>query len=141
MPRIVSIDYGQKRSGIAVTDPLKIFATALATVDTASLITFLKDYHQKEGIEVFVVGMPATLSNRESSNTQSVKDFISTLQNTFQDIPVEEIDERFTTSMAFDTMLAGGVKKKARRNKALLDRISATIILQTYLELKNKKCK
>lgn len=134
MGRIVAIDYGTKRVGLAVTDPLKIIATALDTVHSKDVIAYLKNYHLKEGIELFVVGMPKTLSNEESSNARFVKDFLNLLKKHFPDQQVVTIDERFTTSIALDTMIQGGMKKKDRQNKANVDKISAVIILQSYLE-------
>jgi putative holliday junction resolvase len=134
MPRIVAIDYGTKRVGIAVTDPLKIFATALDTIHSKDIISYLKAYEAKEGIECFVVGMPKTLSNEESSNAPFVKAFINGLKKNFPEKEIVLVDERFTSSMAMDTMIQGGMKKKDRRNKENVDKISATIILQSYLE-------
>jgi putative holliday junction resolvase len=134
MARVVAIDYGTKRVGLAVTDPLKIFATALDTVHSKDVIAYLKQYDLKEGIECFVVGMPKTLSNEESSNAKFVKVFIIALQKSFPDKEIITIDERFTSSIAMDTMIQGGMNKKDRRNKENVDKISATIILQSYLE-------
>ena len=134
MTRIVAIDYGTKRVGIAVTDPLQIIATALDTIHSKDVIAFLKDYHLKEGIECFVIGMPKTLSNEESSNAKFVKIFIKELHKAFPEKQVIAVDERFTSSMALDTMIRGGMSKKDRRNKGNVDKISATIILQSYLE-------
>lgn len=136
MTRIVAIDYGTKRVGIAVTDPLRIFATALDTVPAKDVIQFLKQYDAKEGIESFVVGMPKTLSNEDSSNAKFVRIFIKALKKTFPDKEVFEIDERFTSSIALDTMIQGGMKKMERRKKENIDKISATIILQSFLERK-----
>jgi putative Holliday junction resolvase len=134
MARVVAIDYGTKRVGIAVTDPLKIFATALDTVHSKDVIAYLTAYDAKEGIECFVVGMPKTLSNEESSNAKFVKIFINELKKKFPQKEIITIDERFTSSFAMDTMIQGGMNKKDRRNKANVDKISATIILQSYLE-------
>jgi putative Holliday junction resolvase len=133
-PRIVAIDYGTKRVGLAVTDPLRIIATALDTIHSKDVIAYLKEYDKKEGIECFVIGMPKTLSNEDSSNAKFVKVFIVALQKSFPDKEIIPIDERFTSSMALDTMIQGGMKKKDRRNKENVDKISATIILQSYLE-------
>ena len=138
MSRILAIDYGTKRAGLAVTDPLKIIATPLDTIHPKDLIQFLKNYHQKEIIEAFVIGMPKQLDNSDSSNAKNVRVFVNTVKKAFPDIPVHEVDERFTSSIAFDAMLMGGVKKKDRQNKATVDRISATLILQTFLEMKNR---
>jgi len=134
MGRIVAVDYGTKRVGLAVTDPLKIIATALDTVHSKDVISYLKNYNDKEGIELFVVGMPKTLSNEESSNAKFVKSFLSLLKKHFPEKQVVTIDERFTSSIALDTMIQGGMKKKDRQNKENVDKISAVIILQSYLE-------
>lgn len=134
MGRIVAIDYGTKRVGVAVTDPLKIIATGLDTIHSKDIIAFLKAYDQKEGIELFVVGMPKTLDNKESSNAVFVKGFINQLRKHFPGKEVVTVDERFTSSIALRTMIDGGMKKKDRQNKENVDKISATIILQSYLE-------
>jgi putative Holliday junction resolvase len=134
MPRIVAIDYGTKRVGIAVTDPLRIIATALDTIHSKDTIAFLKEYNDKEGIECFVVGMPKTLANEDSSNAKFVKIFIKELQKAFPGKKIIAVDERFTSSIALDTMIRGGMSKKDRRNKENVDKISATIILQSFLE-------
>lgn len=134
MPRILAIDYGSKRTGIAVTDPLQIIASALDTVRTHDLLEFLKTYTSKEEVEAFVIGMPKKLDNTDSENSQRIKVFIKLLQKTFADIPVYTHDERFTSSMAMQSMIASGVKKSDRREKGNIDKISATIILQSYME-------
>ncbi|HEV7349387.1 Holliday junction resolvase RuvX [Telluribacter sp.] len=134
MPRLLAIDYGTKRTGIAVTDPLQIIATALDTVRTHDLLDFLKKYTQQEPIEAFVVGMPRRLDNTDTNNTPLVQAFIKRLQNSFPDIPVYTHDERFTSSMALQSMIAGGTKKSDRRIKGNIDKVSATIILQSYME-------
>ncbi len=134
MGRILAIDYGTKRVGLAVTDPLKIIATPLTTIHSKDLIAYLKSYNEKEGIETFVVGMPKKLSNEDTDITQMVRNFVKHLQRTFPDHKVATVDERYTSKMAFDSMIAGGVKKKARRNKETIDKISATIILQSFLD-------
>ena len=141
MGRILSIDYGRKRTGIAVTDPLKIIANGLTTVATASLMIFLKDYFEKEKVELIVIGEPRQMNNKPSENWKYIEPFIRNLRKTFPDIPVELVDERFTSVLAHQAMLAGGLKKKDRQNKELVDEISATIILQSYLESKNLKFK
>lgn len=133
MSRILAIDYGLKRTGLAVTDPLKIIATPLTTVATKELITFLTEYCKKEEVELFVIGLPKTLSNEDSDNAKFVRGFINHLKKVFPLKEIATVDERFTSSMALDTMIAGGMKKKDRRNKANVDKISATIILQSYL--------
>jgi putative holliday junction resolvase len=134
--RIVSLDFGTKRTGIAVTDPLQIIATALDTVRTHDLLDFLKKYAQAEPIEAFVVGMPHRLDGTDTNNTQHVKGFIKQLKKTFPEIPVHDHDERFTSSMAMQAMIAGGMKKSDRRDKANVDKISAVIILQSFLSSK-----
>jgi putative holliday junction resolvase len=134
MPRILAIDYGAKRTGIAVTDPLKIIATALDTVETKNLLAFLKEYVTREIVETFVIGMPKKLDNTDSENAARVKIFISVLKQNFPEIPIDIHDERFTSSMALQSMIAAGTKKKDRREKANIDKISATIILQSYME-------
>lgn len=137
MGRILAIDYGEKRCGIAVTDSLKIIANGLQTVDTKELLTFLKNYFQKESVEIIVVGEPKRMSNEPSSITPKIEKFISDFKKLYPEIKVERIDERFTSKMAFQTMIDSGLKKKDRQNKALVDTISATIILQSYLESKS----
>ena len=136
MPRIVAIDYGTKRTGLAVTDPLRIFATGLETVPSAEVLVYLRKYDEQEGIESFVVGMPKTLNNEASENARFVSAFIEQLKKQFPEKAIFLIDERFTSSMALDTMIRGGMSKKDRKIKANVDRISATIILQSYLEMK-----
>jgi len=131
--RIMAIDYGPKRTGLAVTDPLRIIATPLQTVPSAKLLPFLKEYDKKENIELFVVGMPKTLANQDSSNAGAVRKFIKELEAAFPGKQVVLADERFTSSMALDAMIAGGMKKKDRRDKSNVDKLSATIILQSYL--------
>lgn len=137
MGRILAIDYGEKRCGIAVTDSLKMIANALQTVDTKELLTFLKNYFQKEAVEIVVVGEPKRMSNEPSSITPKIEKFISDFKKLYPEIKVERVDERFTSKMAFQTMIDSGLKKKDRQNKALVDTISATIILQSYLESKS----
>jgi putative Holliday junction resolvase len=134
MDRIVAIDYGSKRVGLAVTDPLQIIATSLDTVHAKDVIQYLKDYQMREGIECFVVGMPKRLDNTDTNATALVKAFVKNLERNFPSIPIHLHDERFTSAMALQTMIAGGMKKKDRREKANVDKISATIILQSFLE-------
>jgi len=136
MGRVLAIDYGTKRTGIAVTDPLRIIATPLETVASASLLTFLVDYTKKETVDEFVVGMPKTLLNQDSAIAPLVRKFVETLKKTFPDKPVHLADERFTSSMAMRAMIDGGMKKKDRQQKGNVDKISATIILQSFLEAK-----
>jgi len=134
MARILAIDFGEKRTGIAVSDPLQMIANGLTTVDTTRLEQFLVDYVAKESVERFVIGFPTTLRNEPAVVTAQITPFVEKLKQRFPSIPVELVDERFTSKMAFQTMIDGGLKKKARQNKGLIDQISATIILQTYLE-------
>jgi putative Holliday junction resolvase len=134
MPRILAIDYGTKRTGLAVTDPLKIIATALTTVESKDLLKFLKEYTAKEEVEAFVLGMPKTLSNEDSENAKYVKIFAENLKKELPSIPLHYADERFTSSIARQSMIDGGMKKKDRRIKSNVDKISATLILQTFLE-------
>ncbi|MFN6943793.1 MAG: Holliday junction resolvase RuvX [Cytophagaceae bacterium] len=136
MPRIVAIDYGRKRTGLAVTDPLKIIATPLETVQSYTLLDFLKNYELKEEIEAFVVGMPKRLDNTASENAQYVEIMVKHLKKAFPDKTIHLIDERFTSSIALDAMIAGGMSKKNRRDKSNVDKISATLILQSFLEMK-----
>jgi putative Holliday junction resolvase len=132
----MAIDYGEKRTGVAVTDPAQIIANGLTTVSTSELLRFIQDYIKKESVERFVIGQPKQMSGENSENAGRVISFISKLRVAFPDIPVESYDERFTSRLAHQTMLDGGLKKMARRNKALVDEISATIILQSYMESK-----
>ncbi|GGD11010.1 Holliday junction resolvase RuvX [Hyunsoonleella pacifica] len=133
MGRILAIDYGKVRTGIAVTDELQIIASGLTTVATNELITFLKDYLSKENVELFLVGEPKQLDNTPSESEVLILSFLKKLYKAFPKIPVERVDERFTSKIAFQTMIDSGLKKKQRRNKALVDEISATLILQNYL--------
>jgi putative Holliday junction resolvase len=134
MGRVLAIDYGVKRTGLAVTDPLRIIATALETVSSADLLTFIKTYCAKETVDEFVIGMPKTLKNEDSENAARVRVFIVELKKMFPDKRVHEVDERFTSSMAQRAMIDGGMKKKDRQVKGNVDKISATIILQSFLE-------
>jgi putative Holliday junction resolvase len=133
MARILAIDYGKKRTGLAVTDPLKIIATGLTTVDTEKLVWFLKDYFAKEPVELILLGYPKQLDGSDNDITPKVEKFFSQLQKLFPDIPSKLIDERFTSKMAFQTMIDSGLNKKDRQNKALVDEVSATILLQGYI--------
>ncbi|MCL7754336.1 Holliday junction resolvase RuvX [Polaribacter sp. Z022] len=133
MSRILAIDFGQKRTGIAVTDELQIIASGLTTVNTNELIPFLKDYTSKNKVELFLVGKPKQMNNTDSESETLILPFLQKLKNQLPNIPIQRVDERFTSKMAFQTMLDGGLKKKQRQNKALVDEISATIILQSYL--------
>lgn len=133
MGRALAIDYGLKRTGIAVTDPLRIIATPLETVLTPELLAFLKAYTQRESVDEFIIGMPKTLKNGDSEIAPMVRKFIVILKASFPDKPVYETDERFTSSMARRAMIEGGMKKKDRQVKGNADKISATLILQSYL--------
>ncbi len=134
MGRIVGIDFGEKRTGVAATDPLQIIANGVDTVPTEQIYTFLQQYVAKEKVDLFVVGMPKTLQNELATVATKVNVFIGKIQQLFPSIPVVTIDERFTSVLAQKAMIDGGLKKKARQNKALVDKISATLILQSYLE-------
>lgn len=136
MSRIIAIDYGKKRTGIAVTDPLQIIANGLTTVPTHQLVDFLLDYVRREPVERIVVGHPKQMNNEDSENMKNIVPFLNRLRKLLPDMPVELVDERFTSVLAHQAILAGGLKKKDRQNKALVDEISATIILQSYLESK-----
>ncbi len=136
MGRIVAIDYGTKRVGIATTDPLQMIASPLDTVHSKDVINFLKEYNAREEIEAFVVGMPKNLQNEDTNATIHVKQFVVVLKKTFPEKEVHLMDERFTSKMALQAMITGGTKKKDRAKKENLDKISATIILQSYLASK-----
>ncbi len=133
MARILAIDYGKKRTGIAVTDELQIIASGLTTVLTKDLISFLKTYLKKEDVALFLVGEPKQMDNTVSESEALIKPFLEKLTKQFPEIPILRVDERFTSKMAFKTMIDSGLKKKQRQNKALVDEISATLILQSYL--------
>ena len=134
MARILSIDYGKKRTGIAVTDPLKIIANGLATVSTSELLSFLLDYIKKEAVERIIIGKPMQMNGQASENMARVQQFYNRWNNLRTGIPIEYVDERFTSVIAHQAMIDGGLKKKSRQNKALVDEISATIILQSYMD-------
>jgi len=134
MGRLLAIDYGQKRVGLAVTDSEKIIATALETVAEKEVLEYLKKYIETETVEVFVLGMPKRLDNTPSSNAAAVVKFQKKLETLFPDIPIALEDERFTSSLALDAMISGGMSKKNRRIKGNVDKISAVLILQTYME-------
>lgn len=135
--RIIAFDYGTKRIGIAVTDPLQIIATGLDTVHPKDIIEYLKKYLETEQVELFVVGEPLQMDGSPSQSTPHIKGFITILKKHFPDIPIERIDERFTSKMASAVVAQSGFKKSDRQNKERLDTISATIILQSYLEKKS----
>jgi putative Holliday junction resolvase len=134
MARILSIDYGLKRTGIAITDPLQIIATGLTTVESYRLIPFLKEYFSREKVELILIGDPKNLDNSDTHATLPVKRVIEQLQKNFPSIPIEKMDERFSSKMASRAMLDMGLKKKQRRNKALIDEIAATMMLQEWLQ-------
>ncbi|MDQ2656984.1 MAG: Holliday junction resolvase RuvX [Bacteroidota bacterium] len=134
MGRVLAIDYGLKRTGLAVTDPLQIIATPLETVPTHNLLTYLKEYCQREPVDAFVIGMPKNLRNEDSEIAPVVRKFVIVLESAFSDKPVHQVDERFTSSIAQRAMIEGGMKKKDRQVKGNVDKISATLILQTFLE-------
>ena len=133
MGRILAIDFGEKRTGIAVTDQMQIIASGLTTVYTNELINFLKNYILKEKVELFLVGKPKQMNNSDSESEALIIPFLKNLSKEIPQIPFKRVDERFTSKMAFQTMIDSGLKKNQRKNKALVDEISATIILQSYL--------
>lgn len=141
MGRIIAIDYGSKRVGLAATDPLKIIASPLDTIHSKDVIQYLKDFDNRETIEAFVLGIPKNLDNTDTNNTPLVKAFENGLKKNFPGKPIFHIDERFTSKIALQTMITGGMKKKDRREKGNVDKISAVIILQSFLEsnLYNKR--
>ena len=136
MARIMAIDYGRKRTGIAVTDSLQMIANGLTTVPSGELVKFIQNYMAKGPVELIVVGQPKQMNNEPSENMRYVQAFVTHLKRTLPQIPVEYYDERFTSVMAHQAMLEGGLRKKKRQEKALVDEISAVIILQAYLESK-----
>lgn len=138
MGRIMAIDYGSKRVGLAVTDPLQIIASGLTTVHSKDLITYLENYLQKETVDCIVVGEPKTLQNEASDSARYIDPFVTHLTRKFPQIKIARYDERFTSALAHQTMLMGGLKKKDRANKDTVDMVSATIILQDYLTYSNK---
>ena len=133
MGRILALDYGSKRTGIAITDELQLIASGLTTVSTPELIDFLKKYIALEKVELVLVGEPKQKDGTHSSIEEEIQKFLKKFSNIFPDLQVKRVDERYTSKMAFQTMIDSGLKKKQRRNKALVDEISATIILQEYL--------
>ena len=133
MPRILAIDYGQKRTGIAVTDEMQIIASGLTTIPSASTIDFLKDYFDKEKVEKVLIGEPKQMNGEPSQSADIIEAFVRKFNSFFPNMPVVRVDERFTSKMAFQTMIDSGLNKNQRKNKALLDEISATIMLQDYL--------
>ena len=136
MSRILAIDFGNKRTGIAVTDNLQMIASSLTTVPTKEIISFLKEYINKEEVECIVIGQSINLDNTDNEVEKNIQSFIVNLKKIFPQIRIERIDERFTSKIAQQTILDSGIKKMERRNKSLVDKVSATLILQSYLDLK-----
>lgn len=134
MARLLAIDYGKKRTGLAVSDEMQIIAGGLTTVPTTELIDFILDYMKKESVERIIVGLPKQMNNEPSENMRRIEPFVNRLRKLLPDTPVEYHDERFTSVLAQRTILEAGIKKMARRNKELVDEVSATIILQSYME-------
>jgi len=134
MARIMAIDFGEKRTGLAVTDPLRIIANGLATIEMPKLKDFLKDYFAREEVDTVVIGYPKTLRNELAKVVEKIDLFLAWLTAEYPQMKIVKVDERFTSKMAFQTMIESGIGKKARQNKALIDQISATIILQSYME-------
>ncbi len=139
MGRILAIDYGKKRVGVAVTDPLKLIANGVSTVPTSEIKTFLEDYIQQENVEKLVIGFPKQMNNQPSENVKYIQPFLAWIRNHFPDIDLELYDERFTSKIAERTLIDGGVRKMARRNKNLIDKISAVLILESYLDYQKNK--
>ena len=137
MGRILAIDYGMKRTGLAVTDPLKIISTALETVETTTLVEYLKKYFLKESVDEVVIGMPKQLNNQDSETAPAVRAFVEIFKKSFPEKPIYLADERFTSALAKRAMIEGGMSKKNRQVKSNVDKISATIILQSYMESRN----
>jgi len=135
MGRILSIDYGQKRVGVAVTDENRIIATGLGTWHVKDFMDFLKSYCQGEKVDIIVVGQPLDMKSQDSDAARYVEPFVKHLRKTFPDKVIDRMDERFTSKMAFQTLVDSGLKKKARQNKALIDEVSATILLQSYMNM------
>ncbi|HPW98807.1 MAG TPA: Holliday junction resolvase RuvX [Flavobacterium sp.] len=136
MPRILAIDYGFKRTGIAVTDELQIIASGLTTVPSNTAIAFLKDYFSKEDVIKVLIGEPKQMNGQPSESTPIIEKFVADFKTAFPDMKIERVDERFTSKMAFQTMIDSGLKKKQRQNKGLVDEIAATILLQEFLTRK-----
>jgi putative Holliday junction resolvase len=136
MPRILAMDYGFKRTGIAVTDEFQIIASGLTTIPSETAIAFLKDYFSKEKVGEVLIGEPKQMNGEPSQSTEIIEKFVTTFKNNFPEMKVTRVDERFTSKMAFQTMIDSGLNKKQRQNKALIDEIAATILLQDYLTRK-----
>jgi len=133
MPRIVALDYGKKRTGIAITDDFQIIASGLTTIPSETTLAFLKDYFSKEKVEKVIIGQPLQMNGQPSESTEVIEKFVSKFKSEFPDMKLDRVDERFTSKMAFKTMIDSGLKKKQRQNKGLIDEIAATIMLQDYL--------
>jgi putative Holliday junction resolvase len=136
MPRIVAIDYGQKRTGIAITDDFQIIASGLTTITSETVLSYLETYFNKEKVEKVIIGKPIQMNGQPSESAPIIDNFIKKFQTAFPNMPIEQVDERFTSKMASASMLASGLKKKQRQNKALIDEIAATIMLQSFLSSK-----
>ncbi|MGX7668349.1 Holliday junction resolvase RuvX [Flavobacterium pedocola] len=136
MPRILAIDYGLKRTGIAITDEMQIIASGLTTIPSETVLTFLTDYFSKEKVGKVLIGEPKQMNGEPSESAPIIEAFVVKFKQTFPEMALERVDERFTSKMAFQTMIDSGLKKKQRQNKALIDEISATIMLQDYLSRK-----
>jgi putative holliday junction resolvase len=134
MARILAIDYGLKRTGIAVTDSMQIIATGLTTVDTSTLMVWLANYFEKEEVEKVIIGLPKNLNNTATDATPKVEGFIKAFMVKFKTMPIQTVDERYSSKLAMRALIDSGVKKKDRQNKALIDEVSATILLQSYME-------
>lgn len=139
MGRILAVDYGKKRTGIAVTDPLRLIANGLTTVPTKEILLFLTNYFNKEKVDIVIVGYPKQMNNTPSEIVPEIEKFVTKMKEKFPALPIEYYDERFTSKMAFQTMIDGGLKQKARQDKALIDTISATILLQSWMEFNSQK--
>lgn len=139
MGRILAIDYGKKRVGLAVTDPMQLIASKLTTVRSHDIFDFLKDYFQKEEVEKVIIGYPLQMNNEPSEAVLYINPFLKRFQKLYPDMPIEQVDERFTSKMAFQTMIDAGLKKKDRQNKGTIDAVSATILLQSYMEQQKYK--
>lgn len=136
MPQLLALDYGKRRTGIAVTDDLQIIASGLTTVETEKLIPFLKDYFLKNSVEKVIVGEPLQMDGSASESSEMINKFLTKFTEAFPEMPLDRVDERYTSKMAVKTMIDSGLKKKKRQNKGLIDEIAATIILQDYLNYK-----
>ncbi|MDC0584534.1 Holliday junction resolvase RuvX [Bacteroidales bacterium] len=139
MSRILAIDYGKKKTGLAVTDPMQIIANTIDTIPSLDVLKFIEAYIKNEPVETIVVGMPKQMNNQPSESVKYIIPFLNSLNKRFPDIKIETYDERFTSKIAFQAMIDGGMKKKDRRNKENVDKISANLILQSYLESRNNK--